>query len=643
MAEPDLLGMYGATTEARDQEAVRARQRAMTHESPANSELAGYQGTTSLGAAAAPLPPTDAETQALIEEAQATQAALDAARPAPEMTSGQVVGGLYGASQGRLANLQAQHAGLGPYAVTRRNPEHKYAQRTGREQLTGDLEAVPPEPPPFVAPQRDPTEGDAAYAMRVDLAREAYDTENALALDEWQRRGVPDARDIGRDGNIGFNEAKRREAERQLAERTAAQARIDTIRTEGAKATREANLQARELNRELQQQREDATTALQQLQKTEQDARAKLDALPAINGQRRTQQMGWGAKLAALGAAFAGGFSGAGSMADELRSQREEDLAEQQLNYDMGVRSYEAARDAASQGLDIFHSVMQGLGDREAGAMTYASMVMEDQIAALQEEEQNAASEELAAQYRQARLQVEEELRANRDATQRYMEANPKNTVAVVDPNRAERRRNEKLQDMEIEHQYDLEKAGIDVASKADDRRSQVELEGIKQQGASRAKLDKHRSDQAYSFGKDVEKIDTAVAGIDELLGKDDIPGYGFTASPFPEALDSDLAATNAQINLVLDELARLKSGAAIGQDEWEMYDGMLRGGTALGGEDRLRENLARVKTFLTNKRNAIERGLEPGTREYYNRNAAAADFDARWTGGPMDSVVEED
>jgi hypothetical protein len=210
-------------------------------------------------------------------------------------------------------------------------------------------------------------------------------------------------------------------------------------------------------------------------------------------------------------------------------------------------------------------------------------------------------------------------------------------TTGSLGPRR--RRLLEKRAEIKERERFELQKLGIASEESALERDFKREVEA----GKANKKIDTKRAEQAYNFGKDVEKIETTIKGIEALTSKDDIPGYGFTASPIPQAFDSGQSDTNAQIDLVLDELARLKSGAAIGEDEWEMYDSMLRGGTTLGGEDRLRRNLDRVKTFLVNKRNAMEKGLDPDVRAYYRRNAGLADFEQEWTGGGDESVVEED
>jgi hypothetical protein len=243
-------------------------------------------------------------------------------------------------------------------------------------------------------------------------------------------------------------------------------------------------------------------TAVQRLQDVEKEARAKLEAMPAINGQRYTQQMGWGAKIAALGAAFAGGFSGAGSMADELRKLREEDVNEQRLAHEVGVRNYEAASGAVQQGLQVYDAVMQGLGDRQIADDVYRNLVDEDMIQALREEAAQAELPIVKAQYEQAALEMEQQLRARRDATAYKAETTPQTIVSTVDPFRAERRRIEKEQDRASDQMDKLELAGVDVAKARDAQSASMAEKRAEGESKVRAQVEGERAKQEMDIKK---------------------------------------------------------------------------------------------------------------------------------------------
>jgi hypothetical protein len=288
--------------------------------------------------------------------------------------------------------------------------------------------------------------------------------------------------------------------------------------------------------------------------------------------------------------------------------------------------------------MDIYATIRDGVGDETAADAVYYNLGIEDAVQALREEAAMAQLPAAQAQLEQAAVELEQRLRARRDQTQLDVATTPDKIVKTVDPFRHERRRIEKRQERIEKHLDDLEMKGVDVAAARDKLAGERDLERAKE-----AKKDtKDTWARAYGFGKDIEKIESTIKGIDELLQMDDIPGYGFTASPLPEALSAGKGSTNAQIDMVLDELARMKSGAAITEDEWEQYDGMLRGGTTLGGEARLRRNLERVRKFMVQKRDGIEQGLDPEARQIYRRNAQLADFDPSWSGGTANVVVED-
>lgn len=196
-------------------------------------------------------------------------------------------------------------------------------------------------------------------------------------------------------------------------------------------------------------------------------------------------------------------------------------------------------------------------------------------------------------------------------------------------------------------------KAGVESGARADAQEADLEkidykgrADRLEAEAKAAAKQGDKIAAQAYAFGKDTERLQATMGMVDELLQMDDIPGYGYT-----EGVETPgKADTDNQIRLIIDELGRIKSGGAITEDEFNTFSEMVTSGVYLGdgslfegSEGRLRKNLGQVRKFMDRKVSAMERGLDPKARDFYNRNVAGADFESRWTGGGDESVVEED
>ncbi len=613
-----------------------------------------YVPVTGLGQApAAPMVPSDAEQEALIAEAQASRDALDASE-VRDPTAQQAVEGAYGGNLSRYQALEERRQQLQPFTVARNNPAAKYVRRQAGEQLAGDGMATPGpfEPAPFATPQRMPGEPDAAYMERVQMASDMHDSEQAQAKLEYenavaQSMAVPAARDVGRDGNPGFIESERRWNEQRTDAEIQAAERITAMEVEAAQTQRAAIQEARDANREIQQQREDSVTAVQRLQDVEKEARAKLEAMPAINGQRYTQQMGWGAKIAALGAAFAGGFSGAGSMADELRKLREEDVNEQRLAHEVGVRNYEAASGAVQQGLQVYDAVMQGLGDRQIADDVYRNLVDEDMIQALREEAAQAELPIVKAQYEQAALEMEQQLRGRRDATAYKAETTPQTIVSTVDPFRAERRRIEKEQDRAADQMDKIELLNVDVAKARDAQTASLAAEQAKGQREREKDIYKETADLA-------DKIAPKQALIQDVRDMkrefaDGIPGVGaFRGTEAAMEWASGLAGGEdrarkfrKRVDKFVEDALRVATGAAAPPSEKAQYvDMILEGAGDINGEAKIWQNMDAFVANLESQVDLQTRGRSPDAVEYVTRNKAQGERDAINLGRPSSRQV---
>jgi hypothetical protein len=568
-------------------------------------ERAQLRATSGLGAAAAPsAPPMEAPPSAL-------QSAL-------------------GEREGELSSLYDILAT--PKQQVRVANAMRPIEEMGAQQFYGGGQL---ELQPFVPPPIEAGEDEFAYMQRVQ-ALQVEDEQRQVA--EAQTLG--DVRDIGASGHLGSAEARLQAREGQGAAELAQLERVAEVQKQAAEMSSRATAEAKQADierRDFATLQRDAITQQQQVQ---QAARTKLQALPELDPNRTFKSQSGGDLFWAILGNVAGGAIGSTQVNDMLRERAQQDLEAQKANAAQTFDAANAADAAVGQQMGLYRELLGAAGDEAAADAMFLQLQLEDASRLLEAEMARTTIPVAKAELQQSLV----DLRGQIDEQQRVIETRlattPASFLKTYDPLPGGVRK--KLEDRALrieKERTDFQKMGVEGEEKGLERDLKREIEGAK---ASK-KMDTKTAEQAYAFGKDVEKIDTAIGGLDELLAKPDIEGYGFTGSPLPEFASPGLADTNAQINMVLDELARLKSGAAIGKDEWEMYDGMLRGGTAIGGEERLRSNLERVRKFLASKRDSIEKGLDPNVRSYYRRNANLADFETQWTGGSSDAVVEED
>lgn len=194
-------------------------------------------------------------------------------------------------------------------------------------------------------------------------------------------------------------------------------------------------------------------------------------------------------------------------------------------------------------------------------------------------------------------------------------------------------------------------KALVDAGGKAiasgDDFTGKSALQGQEltfKAGENAQKQAATREDKIYgelgAFADKTEVAQQVVGLIDGLLVRDDIAGYGVTAGP---TVGNAANNVEADIGTIAEAFGRLQSQGVISPDEEVRFMAMLKDGTTLGGEKRLRQNLTRIKGMVNLRITAQERRLSKPARDYYNKNKNNAEIAARWSGGAGETVVQED
>lgn len=591
MADPtSLAGMYGIETP----EDVAAKRRAMTHS--AGDTQSAPEPVTNFGRQAAGLAGPDPELEALAQQAG------DAPMAAPRVAPGTEA--LGGAMEGNLADIefwQRQRQGLGPVVTRSRNEEFPIVQRQGQEMLADEGQA-PALPPEFVPPERLPDEPDAAYELRTLLAMEDYD--QAVAD---MGPNVPAARDVGQGDNVGMNEAQRRtqeaktEAELQQNERVAAaEANAAMARQEQIESARSA----------LQSERDFQAAArdrLVQSQEVERSARQKLEAMPALNGQRYTQNLKIGQKLMFGIAALAGGWAGSRSTADLIRGLNNEELEEQKLAYEMGLDVYDAAKGAVDQNMNLYSQIRNELVDPVASEMMLLNLLEEDEIAMLREEAAKTTEPIRRQEILQEALQIEQSLRDRRDQMQlRVAQAHEYNT-RVSDPYRKDREFATEQLGESLKAQRGLRDRGVDIGMAREKQEGALELEGAKSRGAASTARAKVGAEAEAKIKERTQAWGGVERQIDDLLSNTgEIHGRGLWGTGSAE----DRIKTNSQLTALKQSITNAWTGATASPEQETEFARLVEGDWSEFSDDALRARLRALKNIVSSQRRYLQEDI---------------------------------
>lgn len=490
---------------------------------------------------------------------------------------------------------------------------------------------------PGQAPQPIPAE---AAPLEEDVAlQQAQDA--GTAFDFTDEADVVTAAEPEPAANDGI-------LQRQLdAEERLAQARVDTA-TEQAVQLQDASNAAREaLAAEEQAQQEHAERLQQRLTASEEATRsvetltAKAQEMAAIDPRRAWANAGAGRKIGFAIQIALSSFGGRANPLAPLQDWIAQDVDAQVQGAKKAQQDIEGARGVAMDSANLLEQAREITSDENI-ARTMVEAARLQQVKSQFEAGMAAAGlQQLSAEQQAQLTQIEELIAEKNMAIQAKAATNPEFFFKAVRAHSPGQR--EAMQTLG----RGLLKSGLEAPQTAEEQEAKIELRGIdaqmkglEDQRAAAAKRNDKIAEAAYRFGKDAAPAMQVIGSIDVLLEQDDIAGFGFTAGP---TLGNEANNVEAQLDTVVESLARLQSQGAVTEEEFARFSGMLRGGTTFGGEKRLRQNLQRVKAFVQMKVDAMERGMSREERAYYNRNVRSADFSARFSGGEGEGVVVED
>jgi hypothetical protein len=464
-------------------------------------------------------------------------------------------------------------------------------------------------------------------------------TVEELEADQQARDGIMQ-RQLDAEEDLATERVGVAEAEAEAMAEASTRYQDALSQAEAAKADQDARVQA---------QLEASDEANRLVQRTAKDAIAAA----AIDTKRGWTTMGTARKVAFALSGIALGTAGNDDPMQYVRRYIDEDIEQQRQGAAKAEANVGTARAAAAEQDNLYQRTLATVGDERVTADVVRVARLEQIQADFKARLTKAGVNQLSAEQEVFLTKLEEDKAAAQMRLQSAAARNPEFFTKSVNVYGKGTREGMKLLGKEYI------KGGASAGERADTQEGELEkidlkgrAEAMTKQAELAAKRGNKTAEQAYAFGKDTERLQATMGMIDELTGPDDdgdIAGYGYTEgfnTPGKQDVDN-------QLRLITDELGRIKSGGAITEDELETFSNMIKGGVTLGdgslfegSEARLRKNLGQVRMFLKRKVDAMERGLSPEVRAYYNRNVASADYQARWSGGDAGdegSVVEED
>lgn len=416
----------------------------------------------------------------------------------------------------------------------------------------------------------------------------------------------------------------------EMVANRAAQIRVDRDAQEFARA---------EQIQEVMDARKAAQTASKFA--TDELARAK-DINPEGFWQSRTK----GQKaLAIIGTALAG-FGGT-NLIPALQTAAREHVEAAKANIGKRESIVRAREGGVRDATDLYQQTLAQVEDARAADMIMERAWMADAAAQWDRLAAQAGERALGPEQQAQRLALQESIAAMDLQIDQMAENNPKAFTRRVSTISKEERELGMFAAKEgVKLGSDLIKGGFEQGGKLEIEGAKAQAEAAQARAEGDEKLMRGEGGvyrEAQKFAASTEAAQAVDALITDILSQDDIAGYGLTASPLPNAIAPEAKTVETQIRLVKESLGRLQSQGAITTDELDNFSEMVESGTTLGGESRLRTNLAELQKMIRARISPHERALSPEARAYVRRNQSLPDFTPQHTGGSSASVVEED
>ena len=402
-------------------------------------------------------------------------------------------------------------------------------QSGGGDLPVAPFKFVPPEIP------RNEGESDEDYAARVQVFAETAYREQ---LDEYQRKAAEqqaaaqllgDVRDIGTPGHLGMREAQLQAAENLGQAQIEQQLAVTTAQTQAAESQRAAIEAARAAEQERRAFAQQQRDAMIQLQETEKAARAKIDALPELDGQRFFKSLKGGQKFWGILGAVLGGSVGI-DVASQFRQAALDDLEEQKANAAQVFAQGDKASADVQQASTIYQDLIRSSGDESVADSMWIKLQMEDAATELERVLSQTTEPVLRAQLQQDLVNLRQQIFDEEQRIEVARIQTPWRISTTYDPiGRKNRERVVKQIDKAQEQGFELTKLGIEGEEKGLERAARLQEKQVEGQ----AKVAAQRQGEQIKAEMDIKKASDEWGAVETLVGDfladnpDDIAGVG--------------------------------------------------------------------------------------------------------------------
>lgn len=470
---------------------------------------------------------------------------------------------------------------------------------------------------PLELPSPVEGESEAAYSRRYDETvaqhEAAREVERQKAYNEdW------DPRDIGQPGAPGMAEAYRQAGEETGGTVIDQMMAIAEQKREMANKASWGTDEVTAAQNKAQEFVDAQTNAIKTLQTAENEARKMYEETPSPDHKRYVKSMTGGQKIWAALGAIAGGWRGSTQVIDLLEREIERDTDAQIADYEAAKDRYGATMESTSRGVSVLERLIDITQNIPAAAELRKKMEYEDALLELDAVIAETTIPSVQAELKQAKIELEDRIRAQEDALEIQLQTTPEKIGHTFDPLGSSRKKLEAEAELAESRAWEASKLGAEAY-----------LEGEKRRAAARDKLDDLTERRMRGEGGDYRLLryfskETAPAqalysdlvSFLEDYGDTDIAGRG--GSRIADWTDPNERA-NAEIRLIniVDRLARSRSGAALTEDEKDMYLEQLRRGI---GDEQLLRNMRLIMQTTYNNLSPMWDSLPPSARELYTK-----------------------
>lgn len=436
---------------------------------------------------------------------------------------------------------------------------------------------------PFTPPPIEAGEDEFAYMQRVQ----------ALQVEDEQRQieaagTLGDVRDIGASGHLGSAEASIQAKEGTGAAEIEQLERVAQVQKDAAEMSMQATADAQaadQQRRDFANQQREAIAVQQQVQ---QQARAKLQALPEMDHDRTFKSQSGGDLFWTLIGSLAGGAIGSTDVLDRLAARAQQDLEVQKANAAQTFDAANAADAAVGQQMGLYRDLLGAAGDEAAADAMFLQLQLEDAARLLEAEMSRTTVPVAKAQLQESLVGLKAQIDQQQQVIETRLATTPESFLRTVDPLGAGvRGKLEKRAERLEKERTDFQMKGVEgegkYAEKAYDRETKMLEKGAERE----TKLAEKTVDKDF----EIKKASDEWGAVETLVGDfleanpDEIAGVGsplggdqadrIRTRAFKNALE--LMATSGFTGATASDRQAEQIKSLVEGEMWEMTDDAFR------------------------------------------------------------------